>query len=158
LRAGTPEKDVEELIDQMADRCQPPYPSDANDPLVKDVVESALRVRTEGRDYTNAALARWFNVSDLEANSLELESIVPCEVAKARTAPPGGQRALTASRRQAIILQRRLDCGYVESTSQYRKLLESHGITSNRETINRDLAALNLTSEPRPRAGRPSKI
>jgi hypothetical protein len=139
----------------MAQNCLPPYPSDNSDQplnaLLRDVWrEPFATVRQEN-------LAKWLQVTPDLARELELEKIIPAEIADERRPPKGGERATAkAARRQAIetLIQTR---GLL-SEREFARELKTKGLAASKASVRRDLIALGYQdSTARKKAGRPSE-
>jgi hypothetical protein len=153
--AGTSYTDATRAVELMAGNCIPPYPSDADDEplnaLLRNVWhEPFATVRQEN-------LAKWLQVTPELARELELEKIVPVEIADERRQPKGGERATAkAARLQAIetIIQER---GML-SVREFASELQAQDMDASKATVQRDLIALGLQdSDARKKAGRPSE-
>lgn len=147
--AGQNREEVLEAVSIMAAGCQPPYPSDPNDPKISELVDEAV---AKPRIYQNETLLRFFKITPEIARELRLLTIIPPEVKAEREPGPGGHRGESRTLRRERIRQlvaerRNLTCREIE------RILEAEGIPTNRQTVNEDMNALGYKVAPR---GRPS--
>jgi hypothetical protein len=153
--AGTLHADALQSVEIMAQNCQPPYPSDASDQPLNALVSEVWREQFATPRQEN--LAKWLQVTADEARALELEKIIPTEIADERRPAKGGNRATAkAERRQAI--ETLIQVRGMLSEREFARELQAQGMDASNATIHRDLIALGFQDTgTRKKAGRPSE-
>jgi len=153
--AGVSFKDAQEALETMAARCRPPYPSDANDVQIPDILKGVW-----SNDFVTPRrenLVKWFQVSAEEARGLGLEKIVPNEVEEERKLPKGGARGVENKQRR-ILIKGLIETRGMLSEREFVAALSPYKFHPSRSTVRRDLIALGYQdSEQRKKAGRPTK-
>lgn len=139
------------LAGVMAGGCCPPYPSDESDAPVSDIV---LRVMTEDKERKSqeqgkdgrvraATLARAFGVTEEMARRLQLETILPESVRRARNEVPSERAQKQQTRRRVIVEMIEASGGEEPSVRGVRESLQFRGIRASLSTISSDLKAIS---------------
>jgi hypothetical protein len=123
---------------QLAARCKPPFPSDANDQSVESIVRH-IYSRKPGcvRRWTNQKLCYELEISPEMARELNLITIIP-DVVKAERNAMKPMRKIDAEKRHKAI-KLKLKQYPLISVRNLEKILMQEGICASRATIARDL-------------------
>jgi len=136
--AGTSPEDIDQALETMAANCNPPYPSDKDDPPLDNILTSVGN--SPPRPWSNKKLCSYFQITPELARELNLLTIVPKEVAEERKLSPGKRRKKLNLRRgliQEIIEERNgLPEGGVRGLA---KILSDYGLSVSRETVRKDI-------------------
>jgi hypothetical protein len=150
--AGTGRAETDQAVEIMARNCNPPFPSDATDQPIRSIVNEVWL--EPFAKLTQSNLVKWLQITPDEARELELEKLLPAEVADERAIPKGGLRIQEKSQRRAEILKIINERGIL-STREFQTELTTRGFTASHMTINRDLISLGFQDdEARKKAGR----
>ncbi len=143
----------------IAAECNPPFPSPGknNDGTIADIVAEAYgptENRVKNSNLRNEYLMSRFGITPELARLLELETIMPEEMLKARDAKKRETKVAaspTTRRREAIIAQ--LVTAPGTSINGMREILAAQGYNATRSTIGGDMARFRKqTTPPKPEA------
>ena len=150
--AGQEVKGVLTAVKVMAGNCKPAYPSDPNDTPLRSIVTEVFSKPLP--KYTTETLSGWLGITAEKARVLELQTIVPDEVARERRPAPGGEREAKRQERRDWMRERIVRGGKISCRGLLKELTDA-GFKTNRQTVNDDLNALGL-KVTRKSAGRPA--
>lgn len=150
--AGYTKAEIESRLAEMGLRCNPPYPSDANDTPISEIVKDAFK---ESRKYLTKNLTSWFQVTPELARELNLISIIPPEVRDERKLTRVKQASVIQRRRQLMQELITAANGKLPALRRLVDLLARYGYIVNKDTVRGDLKALGykLRSPGRPNKG-----
>lgn len=148
-------EEVEASVKAMAQQCQPPFPSDASDGTVKQIVETTFGPDRVAYPLNFANLAKRLNVTEEEAKRLGLRSILPEKLRAERTKKPKttGRPERQEARLKAI--QAIVEAQPNASAADIQKALKSKRITTTKRTVERNLKAL-FPNRQKAKSGRPA--
>lgn len=152
--AGTSRPDIVAAIRAMAGNCVPSYPSESNDSTIAKIVSDVFS--NPLKKHTTANLVKWLGIQNHEARALELQTLIPSEVAAERKLPKGGKRAAEKAIRLELIKDQIANHGMV-STRALVHVLKAKGISTGKSTLERDLEELGFKTIGRQKAGRPKE-
>lgn len=142
-RAGKTQDEALALLDELARRCRPPYPSTAGHaeshyhPSPATIVKQTWTGKSGlPRDLHNAVLAEHFHVSPQLAVDLALKSIRP------RNAPAANAARPAELRRAAIVAHLDEHPGKVPTAGDMAQHLAAQGFKASRATVQRDYLLL----------------
>jgi hypothetical protein len=149
--AGLKRCEVTERAEAMAQRCQPAFPSDAQDGNVAQIVNAAFEGKIVNAEV--AKLVTLFKVTDEKARRLQLETILPDAVKAERKAEKSAQShtARKLARQDAITAH--LHAYPHASASEVLIALQSQGFKASSATVKRELREL-FPNRARAKAGR----
>jgi hypothetical protein len=133
-----PLKDSEiiQKMNEVAERCQPPYPSDGNDQRVIDIF---LEAKNKRKRWSNRVICQCLKISYETALQFGLDHIIPDELRderKAQKKKEPGPRARKRIARENYYWQRLREGGRGLSCRTIAKELKNLGISSNPQTVN----------------------
>ncbi len=152
--AKRPKEEALERVRELAQQCEPAFPSDAQDGTVEQIVSGvyeAPRVLTRV-----SSLIKAFAVTSDDARRLDLRGIVPEELAAERRASAEAQgcKARKAARKDAI--RAHIEANPTDSAVVVQIALRVAGIETSARTIKRELAQM-FPERTKARAGRKAK-
>jgi hypothetical protein len=132
--------EVSERVEAMAARCIPPFPSDAGDGTTAQIVATAF----EGSivNASRESLIRLFQVSEDEARSLKLKTIVPETIRTERESEVEANSPKARRLHREMAIKAHFDANPTDSAAEVLKALESIGIETSAATIAREMARL----------------
>lgn len=135
-------------MDAMAERCRPPYPSEKNDERPTEILEVVKKKR---RSWGNTLICNFLQVNYDLAKELELETIMPKELAderkaKAKAEAKGMSRRVQAkTQREKYYLKRLSDGARNLSCRDLSEELEAMGVPfSSHETVRKEFKKIKL--------------
>ncbi|MBU2529677.1 MAG: hypothetical protein KKD35_01455 [Elusimicrobia bacterium] len=134
--AGFTLSDIEKQSQDLAEKCDPPYPSEPDDTPVLKIVKN-IWVKYTPR-FNNDLLSKFFKVTPKLADDLGLHSIIPACLSQERADKPSEQETLKHNRRELIKRIIRKRPGNIPSLRKLKKILENKGLKASVETINTD--------------------
>jgi hypothetical protein len=149
--AGFNRNEVAERAEAMARRCQPAFPSEAQDGTIAQIINATFEGKIVNAEV--AKLVTLFRVADEEARRLKLETILPDAVKAEREAEKKAHsHAARKSARQDAITAHVTTYPH-DSASEILNALQSQGIKASRRTVETELAQL-FPNRKRAKAGR----
>ncbi|MCP3943913.1 MAG: hypothetical protein GY710_20875 [Desulfobacteraceae bacterium] len=144
---------IKKALLQMAKNCDPPYPSEENDPAVIDIYNSL-----KPYFHSNKSLCKLYGITVDVAESLDLKTIIPDELKKEReriASKKTRERIASEMERKREIRHNALIAVAEKfknlSVRGFVKALNEMGIKTNRTTVSKELKLLNLVKPVRMR-------
>jgi hypothetical protein len=141
-------EDITKALEAMAGNCRPPYPSDAGDLSIREIVNDVFALdpktgKPKKRKHKAEHLCHLFNITAEVADKLELRTIIPDELkAERKKNRPPTQREIDKERRLDALRQLVGIFGKGFGCRKYVQALADMDIKTNRQTVNVDLRSI----------------
>ncbi len=140
LRAAEVNDDqLKARVETLAQECRPPFPSSKSDGTTAQIVKNAIDRTHPEHNFKEATLFQHLNLTEKEARSLELVSILTPKIrAEKREAKPTCNRVRQLEARLTAI-KAIMEAFPSLSASECQSALESQGITTSLKTVKRNM-------------------
>jgi hypothetical protein len=151
--AGLNRNEVTKRAEAMAQRCQPAFPSEAQDGTIAQIVNATFEGKIVNAEV--AKLVTLFRVADEEARRLKLETILPDAVKAERDAEKKARSHTARKETRQDAIAAHVQAHPHDSASEVLNALQSQGFESSKRTVERELREL-LPNRAKAKAGRKS--